>query len=79
MIRHWMIFDSHHPPSRPEKTFPQTRDYGATRITGPSTSSEERTLRGAAWFGVNRRGGSTILHHRHIRACLLYTSDAGDE
>lgn len=70
VIRHWMIFDSHHPPSRPEKTFPQTRNYGATRVAGPNTAGEERTLRGAAWFGTNRRGGSTILHHRHIGAVL---------
>lgn len=69
-IRHWMIFDSHHPPSRPDKSFPDTRDHGATGHTKPSPASHERTLRSAQWFTVNRRGGSSILHHRHIRPVL---------
>ena len=69
-IRHWMIFDSHHLPSRPDKSFPDTRDHGATRHTKPSPASHERTLRSAQWFTVNRRGGSSILHHRHIRPVL---------
>jgi hypothetical protein len=70
VIRHWMIFDSHHPPSRPEKTFPQTRDHGATRTLDPNPASLERTRRSAAWFATKRRGGSSILHHRHIRPVL---------
>lgn len=69
-IRHWMVFDSHHPPSSPEKTFPQTRDYGATRHTKTSPLSHERTTRGAHWFLINRRGGSSILRHRHLRPVL---------
>lgn len=70
VIRHWMIFDSHHPPTRPDKTFPDTRDHGATRPMKPSAASSERTLRSAYWFMVNRRGGGGILHHRHIGAVL---------
>ena len=69
-IRHWMIFDSHHPPSRPEKTFPQTREHGTIRITAPSRASQDRTERSAKWFRVNRRGGSAILRHRHLRPVL---------
>lgn len=63
-----MIFDAHHPPSRPEKTFPQTRDYPATRATSPNKTSEEGTRRGAQWFSPKRSGGSSILLHRRIRA-----------
>lgn len=70
VIRHWMIFDSHHPPSRPDKTFPDTRDHGATRHTKPSPASHDRTRRSAYWFTVNRRGGTGILHHRHIQSVL---------
>jgi TniQ len=70
VIRHWMIFDSHHPPSRPVKTFPETREHGAIRLTNPSPASFERTIRGALWFAKNRLGGGPILHHRHIRPVL---------
>ena len=69
-IRHWMIFDSHRPPSRPDKTFPETREYGATRPANPNSASRERTQREAGWFAVKRCGGSSILHHRHVRLVL---------
>jgi hypothetical protein len=65
-----MIFDSHHPPSRPVKTFPETREHGAIRLTNASLASFERTIRGARWFAKNRLGGGPILHHRHIRPVL---------
>lgn len=39
-----MRFDSHHPPSRPDKTFSQTRDHGAMRHTSPSSLSRQRTV-----------------------------------
>jgi hypothetical protein len=70
-IRHWMIFDSHRPPSRPNKTFPETREHGATRPVKTSKASLERTQRGARWFAANRCGGSSILHHRHVRPVLV--------
>ncbi|MDP7707488.1 MULTISPECIES: TniQ family protein [Mycobacterium] len=69
-IRHWMIFDSHRPPSRPDKTFPETREYAASRPAKPNNASLARTQRGARWFAANRYGGSSILHHRHIRPVL---------
>ena len=69
-IRHWMIFDSHRPPSPPDKTFPETREYRATRPANPNSASRERTEREARWFTVKRCGGSSILHHRHIRPAL---------
>lgn len=69
-IRHWMIFDSHHPPSRPEKTFPQTREHGTLHIATPNQASVQRTHRSAIWFTINRRGGSTLLRHRHLRPVL---------
>jgi hypothetical protein len=65
-IVHWMRYDSHHRPSGPEKTFPQTRDHGAMRHTPPSPLSRQRTSRSAGWFARNRRGGTVILHHRHL-------------
>lgn len=69
-IRHWMIFDSHRPSSRPDRTFPETREYAATRPAKPNTASVARTQREARWFAVKRYGGSSILHHRHIRPVL---------
>jgi hypothetical protein len=65
-IVHWMRYDSHQPPSKPDKTFPQTREYGATRWLAPSLLSMSRTSRSAGWFARNRRGGTVILYHRHI-------------
>lgn len=69
-IRHWMIFDSDRPPGRPDKTFPETREYAATRPAKPNNASLERAQREARWFALNRCGGSSILHHRHIRPVL---------
>lgn len=71
VITHWMKFDSWQPPSRPDKTFPQTREYGAIRPATPNAASRERHHRSAIWFSLNRRGGSVILHHRHIRPVLV--------
>ncbi|MGE2818040.1 hypothetical protein ACQI5H_23285 [Mycobacterium heidelbergense] len=65
-IMHWMRYDSHHPPSKPDKTFPQTREHGATRSLLPSPLSVARTGRSADWFACNRRGGTVILYHRHV-------------
>ena len=70
-IAHWMKYDSERPPSRPDKIFPDTREYGALRPAGASAQSQARTDRSAYWFAVNRRGGSTLLHHRHIRPVLI--------
>lgn len=69
-IGHWMLYDSHHPPSRPDKTFPDTRDHGAMRRTQPSPLSQQRTSRSAGWFKLNRRGGSAILYHRHLKPVI---------
>ncbi|WP_204903185.1 TniQ family protein [Mycobacterium kansasii] len=63
---HWMLYDSHHPPSRPKKTLPDTRDHGAMRRPRPSPLSQQRTDRSADWFKLNRRGGNVILYHRHL-------------
>ena len=70
-IEHWMKHDSWRPPSRPEKTFPDTREHGAIRPTGTKAQSRERNDRGAYWFSINRRGGSLLLHHRHISPVLV--------
>ncbi|GFG66364.1 hypothetical protein MKUB_38540 [Mycobacterium kubicae] len=69
-IAHWMLYDSHHPPSRPDKTFPVTRDHGAMRHAQPSPLSRQRTSRSAAWFKLNRNGGNTILYHRHLKPVI---------
>jgi hypothetical protein len=70
-ITHWMKYDSHRPPSRPEKIYPDTRQHGALGPTGAGAQSRDRTDRSAYWFGINRRGGTGILHHRHIRPVLV--------
>jgi hypothetical protein len=48
-----------------------TQEYGSTRPSKTRTQSRERQDRSAFWFGVNRRGGSGILHHRHVRPVLV--------
>lgn len=65
-IVHWMLYDSHHPPSHPNKTFPDTRNHNAIRHAKPNSLSRERTNRSAAWFTFNRCGGNAILYHRHL-------------
>lgn len=63
---HWMRYDSHHPPSCPDKTFPDTREHHALRQAAAHPLSRDRTYRSAAWFAHHRRGGNTILYHRHL-------------
>jgi TniQ len=70
-IAHWMKFDSDRPPSKPHKVFPETREHGSTRQAMASPQSNARQDRSAFWFRVNRRGGSVLLHHRHIRPVLI--------
>lgn len=70
VITHWMKFDSGQPPSRPARTFPETREFGAIRPAA-NTASLDRHDRSAIWFSLNRRGGNVILHHRHIRPVLV--------
>ncbi len=64
-IAHWMTFDSSRPPSAPTLTFPDTR------TTAASVQSLRRNERSATWFSVNRRGGTVLLHHRHLRPVLI--------
>jgi hypothetical protein len=71
VIAHWMKFDSGRPPSRPDKLFPETREHGSRRLAKTSPQSHDRQDRSATWFQINRRGGSTILHHRHLRPVLI--------
>jgi hypothetical protein len=70
-IAHWMKYDSWRPPSRPHTTFPDTRAHRATRVETPPAASLDRHERSATFFALNRRGGNTILHHRHIRPVLI--------
>ena len=70
-IAHWIKYDSRQPPSRPHTTFPQTREHGATRPVKPSANSIDRQERSALWFSRGRRGGTVILHHRHISPVLI--------
>ncbi|KZS59209.1 hypothetical protein [Mycobacterium ostraviense] len=51
-IIHWMLYDSHHPPSRPDKTFPDTRGHNSKRPAKPNSVSRRRTNRSAAWFNT---------------------------
>lgn len=69
-IGHWMLYDSHQPPSRPVKTFPDTRDHGAMRRLQPSAVSQQRTSRSAGWFKLTRCGGNVILYHRHLKPVI---------
>lgn len=70
-IAHWMKYDSGQPPSTPHKLFCDTREYGSTRPATPTSQTSKRQDRSALWFGVNRRAGGVLLHHRHIRPVLI--------
>ncbi len=70
-IAHWMKFDSARPPSKPHKLFAETREHGSTRQAKTSPQSTDRQDRSAFWFRINRRGGSVLLHHRHLRLVLI--------
>jgi TniQ len=70
-VTHWMTSDAPRPPSRPTKTFPDTRAHGATRPATTSAQSRQRHDRSSLWFGRHRRGGGIILHHRHIQPVLI--------
>ena len=50
---------------------PDTRAHGSTRQAKASQQSNTRQDRSAFWFSINRRGGSVLLHHRHIRPVLI--------
>lgn len=64
-IAHWAKFDSSRPPSAPTLLFPVTRTSAA------SVHGLRRNERSATWFSVNRRGGTVLLHHRHLRPVLI--------
>lgn len=66
-----MKYDSGRPPSRPHKTYPQTSEHGSTRLRRASPQTRDRHDRSAMWFSINRRGGTVVLHHRHIRPVLI--------
>jgi hypothetical protein len=70
-IAHWMKYDCWQPPSRPQTTFPDTRAHRSTRVEQPASASLDRHDRSATFFALKRRGGNTILHHRHIRSVLI--------
>lgn len=71
-IAHWMKYDSPQPPSRPRKTYRETRDYGAMRPASTTNAqSRDRQSRSAMWFARKRCGGTVILHHRHVQPVLI--------
>jgi hypothetical protein len=70
-VAHWMMFDCWRPPSRPDRTFPDTHARGASQPPKVSANSRDRHSRSAQWFARTRRGGGAILHHRHIRPVLI--------
>jgi hypothetical protein len=70
-IAHWIKYDARQSPSRPHTTFPQTREHGATRPVKIRPNSIDRQERSALWFSRGRRGGTVILHHRHIAPVLV--------
>jgi hypothetical protein len=70
-VAHWMMFDCWRPPSRPDRTFPDSLHHGAIHPPKVSANSRDRHRRSAQWFARTRRGGGAILHHRHIRPVLI--------
>lgn len=70
-IAHWMKFDSWRPSSQPNTTFPDTQRHGSIHTPKTTVHSKDRQRRGAVWFTRSRRGGSAILHHRHIQPVLV--------
>jgi hypothetical protein len=70
-VAHWMMFDCWRPPSRPDRTFPDSLHHGAIQLSKVGANSRDRHRRSAQWFARTRRGGGAILHHRHIRPVLI--------
>lgn len=70
-IAHWMKYDSWRPPSDPDVLFPNTRHHESSQPARVNPRSLDRQHRGSVFFAVNRRGGGTVLHHRHIRPVLI--------
>jgi hypothetical protein len=66
-----MMFDCWRPPSRPDRTFPDTRQHGAIHHSKITENSRDRHSRSAEWFARTRRGSGASLHHRHIRPVLI--------
>jgi hypothetical protein len=58
----WMMFDCWRPPSRPDRTFPDSLHHGAIQPPKVSAHSRDRHRRSAQWFARTRRGGGAILH-----------------
>jgi hypothetical protein len=50
---------------------PRHPGHGSSRRAATSRQTNDRQDRSASWFGINRRGGSVLLHHRHIRPVLI--------
>lgn len=50
---------------------PRVRAYHTARAGHTHCAGQRRTQNSAAWFGINRRAGNVILHHRHIRPVLI--------
>ncbi|MGW2090183.1 hypothetical protein [Streptomyces sp. NPDC001880] len=63
---HWSNTDSWRPPSRPTNTYTPVRMKGI----GPHFHGTQARQRSAHWFSTNRRAGSTLLRHNHIRPVI---------
>ncbi|MCZ4514003.1 TniQ family protein [Streptomyces sp. ActVer] len=67
-IAHWSNTDSWRPPSRPMNTYSPARMKGV--IPPLHRAQARRHEKSAHWFGINRKAGSTLLRHNHIRPII---------
>ncbi|MBA2324539.1 hypothetical protein [Streptomyces sp. A5-4] len=68
-IAHWAEADSWRPPSKPLNTYTPARIKGVVPALHGSTI--RRHEKGATWFDRNRKAGSTLLRHIHIKPALV--------
>jgi hypothetical protein len=67
-IEHWSAADSWRPPSTPMTTYSPAQVKG---ILPPFNKTRvKRHEKSALWFSRNRRAGSALLRHNHIRPVI---------
>ena len=66
-IAHWIDQDCWRPPSLPSNDYRSLRTFGGRQLPQAAlrTATETR-FTSAHWFGVHRRGGDAMLHHRTL-------------
>lgn len=70
-ISHWIEQDCWRPPSLPTGSYRTMRAFGGGHLPKHREQSLSSHRRSAHWFGLNRKAGQTMLHHRNLGAVLI--------